>query len=171
MKTDQQKRIFDEWLSTHRGVFFKVVRAYAADPADRDDLFQEIALQVWRSVPKYRGDCSVPTWIYRVSLYTAIAWSRRESNRVQGTEPLGDGHGALSEGSALQDDRLKWLYDQIARLNPIDRSVGLLLLDGYRYREIAEILGITENHVGVKINRIKKHLTTQRMEDENHGIQ
>ena len=78
MKPNEQKRIFEEWLTQHRGLLFKVVRAYAFKPHDQDDLFQEITTQVWNSVPNYRGDSAVTTWIYRVALYSAMAWSRKE---------------------------------------------------------------------------------------------
>ncbi len=65
MQDDDQQRLFDQWLKSHRGLFFKVVRAYAFTPDDQEDLFQEIATQVWRSVPNFRGDAAVTTWIYR----------------------------------------------------------------------------------------------------------
>ena len=74
----EQRRIFDEWLDTHKGLFFKVVRAYAFTPQDQEDLFQEIALQVWHSVPNFRGESKVSTWIYRVALYAAMSWTRQE---------------------------------------------------------------------------------------------
>ena len=78
MQDDDQQRLFDQWLKSHRGLFFKVVRAYAFTPDDQEDLFQEIATQVWRSVPNFRGDAAVTTWIYRVALNAAIAWTRKE---------------------------------------------------------------------------------------------
>ncbi|VAW42949.1 hypothetical protein MNBD_CHLOROFLEXI01-2491 [hydrothermal vent metagenome] len=78
MVESEQKQVFDEWLDSHKGLFFKVVRAYAFTPQDRDDLFQEIAIQVWHSVPNFRGESKVSTWIYRVALYAAMSWTRRE---------------------------------------------------------------------------------------------
>ncbi|HVG53627.1 MAG TPA: sigma-70 family RNA polymerase sigma factor, partial [Vicinamibacterales bacterium] len=78
MIDSERDRIFNEWLASHKGILFKVVHAYAFEHADRQDLFQEIALQVWRSVDAFRGESSVPTWMYRVALNTAIAWTRRE---------------------------------------------------------------------------------------------
>ena len=72
MKSTEQQRIFEEWLGLHSGLLFKVVRAYAFNSHDQDDLFQEITAQLWNSVPGYRGDSALPTWIYRVALYSAI---------------------------------------------------------------------------------------------------
>ena len=77
----QQERIFDQWLSTHQGLLYKVVRAYAFTPQDQEDLSQEIATKVWRSIPSFHGDAAVTTWIYRVALNTAITWSQVERRR------------------------------------------------------------------------------------------
>ena len=74
MKPNEQQRIFEEWLAQHKGLLFKVVRAYAFNSHDQDDLFQEMTTQVWNSVPRYRGDSAVSTWIYRVAFYSAIGW-------------------------------------------------------------------------------------------------
>jgi RNA polymerase sigma-70 factor, ECF subfamily len=76
----------------------------------------------------------------------------------------------LQEGRRQTDERLTWLYEEIYKLDAIDRSISLLLLDGFSYKEMASILGITESNVGVKINRIKKHLITKSKKIENHGI-
>lgn len=141
-----------------------MVQAYAFTPADRDDLFQEITLQVWRSVEAFRGDSAVTTWIYRVALNTAIAWSRKEKRHQHFKEPL-EAADLLETAMPERDPRLDWLYAQIAQLDEVDRSLALLLLDGFSYREMASVLGITENHVGVKINRIKAALIGKRAEE------
>ena len=166
----EQKRIFDEWLNRHKGLFFKVVRAYAFNPHDQDDLFQEISVQVWNSIPNFRGESGVTTWIYRVALYSAIAWTRRERKHRDGKQPLTEAEYTLTESTKFKDNRLDWLYEQITQLNEIDRSLTLLLLDGLSYKEMAAILGISENNVGVKINRIKKHLTQKSQETVDHGV-
>ena len=81
-ETDRD-RIFGDRLADHKGTLLKVVCAHASGPADRQDLFQEVALQVWRSVDAYRGDSSVPTWIYRIALNAAISWTRRQDRHQQ----------------------------------------------------------------------------------------
>jgi RNA polymerase sigma-70 factor (ECF subfamily) len=164
MHDSERDRIFGEWLAGHKGILFKVVHAYAFEHADRQDLFQEIAIQVWRSVEAFRGESSVPTWMYRVALNTAIAWTHKEDRHKRGKEPLEDAENLLTtESSAKPDPRLEWLYQQIARLKDVDRSVALLLLDGFSYKEIAAITGLTESNVGVKINRIKSALAGKCM--------
>jgi RNA polymerase sigma-70 factor (ECF subfamily) len=157
-------RIFNDWLAGHKGILFKVVHAYAFEHADRQDLFQEIVIQVWRSVDAFRGDSSVPTWMYRVALNTAIAWTRKEGRHRRGKEPFEGVEGLLTTSSSDgRDPRLEWLYQQIAQLKDVDRSVALLLLDGFSYKEIAAIVGLTESNVGVKVNRIKSALAGKRM--------
>ncbi|WP_420627287.1 RNA polymerase sigma factor [Candidatus Leptofilum sp.] len=170
MQEREQKQIFDTWLDEHKGLFFKIVRAYAFTPQDQEDLFQEIAIQVWDSVPGFRGESSVATWIYRVALYTAMSWTRQEKKHEDGKRPLTTIDHTLIATPAQQDERLIWLYDQIAQLNEIDRSLTLLLLDGYSYKEMASILGISVSNVGVKINRIKKHLTRKSQEGVKNGV-
>jgi RNA polymerase sigma-70 factor, ECF subfamily len=166
----ERDRIFDAWLAGHKGILFKVVHAYAFEHADRQDLFQEIVFQVWRSVDAFRGDSSVPTWMYRVALNAAIAWTRRENRHQRGKQPLEVVESLLttrsSEGS---DPRVEWLYRKIAQLKDVDRSVALLMLDGFSYREIAGIVGITESNVGVKISRIKAALAGKLAEEANDG--
>ncbi len=162
MLESERNRIFSEWLAGHKGILFKVVHAYAFDHADRQDLFQEAAVQVWRSVDSYRGESSVPTWMYRVALNTAIAWNRKEGRHRQGKQPLEAVEGLLiTDAADMRDPRLEWLYRQIAQLKDIDRSVALLLLDGFSYRDIAGIVGIGESNVGVRINRIKAALRAE----------
>ena len=157
---EEQQRTFEAWVTDHKTVLFKIVRAYAFTPADRDDLFQEMLVEVWRSVVSFKKQCAVSTWMYRVALNTAMKWNRQESRRV-GNEPLEREGQLLIANSAETDERLEWLYEQIAKLNKADRSLALLLLDGFSYKEMATIVGISVNHVGVKINRIKKHLIAQ----------
>jgi RNA polymerase sigma-70 factor (ECF subfamily) len=166
MHDTERDRIFSDWLAGHKGILFKVVHAYAFEHADRQDLFQEIAIQVWRSVDTYRGESSVSTWMYRVALNTAIAWTRKEDRHQRGKQPLEVVEGLLTAApSAGLDPRVEWLYQQIAQLKDVDRSVALLLLDGFSYKEIAAIVGLSESHVGVRIHRIKAALAGKRAEE------
>ena len=166
MRDSERERIFGEWLANHKGILFKVVHAYAFEPADRQDLFQEVALQIWHSVGAFRGESSVPMWLYRVALNTAIAWTRKEGRHQRGKEPFEALEGLLTRASSDgRDPRVEWLYHQIAQLKEVDRSVALLLLDGFSYKEIAGIVGLTESTVGVKISRIKLTLAGRRAEE------
>jgi RNA polymerase sigma-70 factor, ECF subfamily len=165
----EQKHILEEWLNLHRGLIIKIVRAYASNSMDQDDLFQEIIIQVWHSIPSFRQEASVTTWLYRISLNTAIKWIKKERKHHQ-AETLDHAQNILQERGYQIDDRLIWLYEEIHKLDEIDRSVALLLLDDFSYKEIAGMLGITESNVGVKINRIKKYLITKSKKYDHHGI-
>jgi RNA polymerase sigma-70 factor, ECF subfamily len=165
----EQKRIFDQWIKDYKGLLFKIVKAYAFNPYDRDDMFQEISVQVWNSIPNYKGDSRVSTWIYRVAFNTAFIWSRNEKKHHQGKREINFDDLILRETTNSSNPQLEWLYKQIAGLNKIERSLILLLLDGYSYKEMAGIMGITENNVGVKISRIKKKLFEKSLE-ENNGV-
>jgi RNA polymerase sigma-70 factor (ECF subfamily) len=171
---DEQQRVFDEWLTSHIGLFYKVVRAYAFTPQDQEDLFQEIATKVWRSIPGFRGDAAVTTWIYRVALNAAITWSKVERRHREGKLSLEEAPPLRLPASPAvdgrMDPRVEWLYEQIRQLSEIDRSLTLLLLDGFSYKEMASMLGMTDNYVGVKINRIKAQLTNKAREESQHGI-
>jgi RNA polymerase sigma-70 factor (ECF subfamily) len=170
MRFSEQKTIFDSWLSAYKGAVFKVVRAYAFTRHDQEDLFQEIATQVWISVPSFKGNSAPSTWIYRVALNTAISWSRKELRRHDKINEALDGdEAALRLNDSEIDPRLNWLYEQIAKLNELDRSLTLLLLDGFSYKEMADALGMSETNVGVRIHRIKSYLTTQSTKESQYA--
>lgn len=153
--TQQQK--FASWLSQHKGLMLKVVRSFAFCQADRDDLFQEVATQVWKSIPTFDERSKASTWVYRVALFTATASARKEGrHRLQ---QVTDSDHPISERPDENDERLAWLYEQVGRLPLDDRTLCLLLLEGYGHTEIAETLGISETNVGVRAHRIKKRLT------------
>jgi RNA polymerase sigma-70 factor, ECF subfamily len=163
----EQLDILEEWLKLHKGLIFKVVRAYTV--TDHDDLFQEIIIQVWRSIPAFRREASVTTWLYRIALNTAIKWTKK-GKKYAGAETLDNVQHLLQTNKMQVDERLTWLYGEIYKLDEIDRSVTLLLLEGFSYKEMSAMLGISESNVGVKINRIKKQLITRSKNYDNHGI-
>lgn len=164
----ERSRVFAEWMAAHKAILFKVARAYGDTHADREDLFQEIALQVWNSVESFRGDAAPATWIYRVALNTAMSWRRKEKKHGRGRQGL-EAAGFLTE-PAGRDPRLDWIYQRISELDPVSRSLALLMLDGFSYRDMAQILGLTESNVGVKINRIKAALSARLARESNDGL-
>jgi len=156
-------------MEAHKAILFKVARAYGATHSDREDLFQEIALQVWHSVEAWRGDCAVTTWIYRVALNTALAWRRKERKHGRGRQDDEAAIGLLIAPPTL-DPRLEWIYQRIAELDEANRSLVLLMLDGFSYREMSQVLGISESNVGVRINRIKAALAARLAKEEHDGL-
>ncbi len=170
MDRSRQQSTFDEWLKLHQGLLLRIVRAYAFTAHDRDDLLQLVALELWNSIPRFRGESRVTTWIYRVALRSALAWSQRERAQREGKQPLTDVGEPIARVPDEPNPRLEWVYARIAQLAPVERSLMLLHLDGLSYREIAETLGISEGNVGVKLGRIKKALTGQIVERASHGL-
>ncbi|MEP5612080.1 MAG: RNA polymerase sigma factor [Cyclobacteriaceae bacterium] len=169
MKESEQQKIFKSWLDQHRGLLFKVLRAYAFTQEDREDLFQEISAQVWRSIPNFRQESAVTTWLYRIALNIAISWSTKEHKKVEPQSIDGMEH-LISEKDTPTDERLTWLYAEIKKMNEVDKSLTLLLLDGFSYKEMSDMLGIKESNVGVKIHRIKKELIKKSEKYEYDGV-
>ncbi len=164
MVDDDQKTLFLNWLDTHGASVMKVARAYTLTHEDCQDLAQEILLQAWRSLPKFEHRASAATWFYRVALQTAMNWKRKDIPRRLKQQPLLDfqvipADEAGSAEQAQQREIVEQLYSAIQKLPKGDAALVLLYLDELSYREMAEVLGISENNVGVKLNRAKKALT------------
>lgn len=163
MTDRHRQRQFEALLQEHRGVVFKVASVYARGREDRDDLAQEIAVQLWRSFGSYdAARAKFTTWMYRVALNVAISHLRRDAGNDR-LEPLDVRHLELpgEEGVREPDDRLAALYAFIGQLDALNRALILLHLEDRSYAEIAHVLGISETNVATRINRIKQRLRGQ----------
>ena len=159
----KHESLFQDWMEAHRGIVIKVARSFAATPADVADLQQELLLQLWISRSSYAGQAKPSTWIYRVCLNTALTWRRGTARRERRFAPAADIAQVPAEAASPADragerELLEQLYAAIHALPDFDRALVLLSLDGLAYREIAEITGLTENHVGVALTRARKRL-------------
>jgi RNA polymerase sigma-70 factor (ECF subfamily) len=166
MNTQAQETIFRRWLDEHLGLMLKVVRGCAAVPADQDDLFQEVLLALWTSIPAFRGEARETTWIYRVAFNTALTWRRGERRRRVGRETflqldVSPQFQPSHADPPVEHELIERLYAAIRQLPKVDASLALMHLDGLSYQEMAEILGISENYIGVKLNRLRKQLAEQ----------
>lgn len=134
-------------------------RLYSHTSDDREDLFQEILLQLWRAYGSFKGDAKISTWMYRVALNTAISGFRKSSRRPQTSELDSTAFKAIAEFPSPEiEENKQLLYRAIALLSDLERAIIMLYLEEHSYDEIAEIIGITSNYVGVKISRIKSKL-------------
>jgi RNA polymerase sigma-70 factor (ECF subfamily) len=159
MVKENPETLFKTWLQEHGGAVLKVARAYTLNPEDCQDLIQEILFQVWRSLPQFDGRSNASTWAYRVALNTALGWHRKDCRRRERQQPLLEVENfPAAETDAPQCEIVEQLYRAIHQLPKADAALVLLFLDDLSYREMAEILGITESNVGVKLNRAKKAL-------------
>ena len=159
-----QKTIFRQWFGDYKNLIFKVVKAYADSPQDEDDLFQEILLQIWCSIPCFRGGAKETTWIYRVALNTALVWRRTEKRMIRRLRTKILDVRDISRVKEDCDELLKnqqvldKVYNLIKQLPKSECSIVLLYLDGLSYDEMADVLGISKSNVGVRLNRAKKKL-------------
>jgi RNA polymerase sigma-70 factor (ECF subfamily) len=150
---------FVQIISQNQGIIHKVCSIYCDSEEDRRDLFQEILAQLWKSFPSFRSEAKFSTWMYRVALNTAIT-SFKKHKRQPDKMGLGieNFQLAVEEYDHETEEQIKLLHKAIANLSGIEKSIILLYLENKKYEEIAEITGITQNYVRVKMNRIKAKL-------------
>ncbi len=136
--TADLETIFKKWLGEHKGLLYRVVRAYGNTAEDQDDLFQEICLQLWLSIPRFEGKAKVSTWIYRVALNTALVWNRGEKNRRKHRDRLITFTPQQQAGdSQPSQEIIERLYEAVRKLPKVDTSIVLMHLDGLGYDEMA----------------------------------
>jgi RNA polymerase sigma-70 factor, ECF subfamily len=160
--SDDQEALFLRWIRNHLGLVIKVVRSFAVEPADQEDLLQDVFVNLWSSIPGFRGDSKETNWIYRVSIQSAMVWRRGERRRQKHQSSYLNDISVVSQTRVDSQNRdlelVEQLYSAIRQLPKVDASIALMHLDGLAYREISEVLGISENHVGVKLSRIRREL-------------
>lgn len=146
-------------ISEHQGIIHKVCRIYRDTAEDREDLFQEIVFQLWKAFPSFREASKPSTWMYKIALSTAVARYRKQHHIAHQQKVPIEKASYVIEGVAEdiseQKDRL---YRAIGTLSQAEKAIITLYLDDYNYTEMADILGISENYIGVKLNRIKEKL-------------
>ena len=172
MTAQEREATFQRWLHEHIGLMLKVVRGCAASPQDQDDLFQDVLLQIWSSIPAFRGEAKETTWIYRVAFNTALAWRRRERRWREGHEQFvkfGESPRTQPGPMLPEQEIVERLYAAIRQLPKIDAALALMHLDGLSYQEMAEVVGISQNYIGVKLNRIRHQLADQ-LKGANHEL-
>ena len=154
-----QERFFEE-LDAHKRILSKVARGYCRE-SDREDLVQEIVVQLWRSFPRFDGRSKFSTWMYKVALNVAISYHRSEVARTRYV--ITDEDQLLSATVPVEQEspEVGRLYEFIDTLNPLDRALVLLYLDGHNHTDISQVLGITATNVATKLGRIKQAMQQQ----------
>lgn len=150
------KKAFSELIQKNQAIIHKITRVYENGWADREDLFQEICLQLWLSYPNFREEAKFSTWIYRVALNTAISNIRKKKKNLS-FEPLRETDW-IPDDSNIEKENVQLLYRAISKLNRIDKAIILLWLEEKNYEEIATIMGTSRTNVSVKLVRIKRKL-------------
>lgn len=150
---------FIQIVQKNQGIIYKVCNIYCDVQEDRNDLFQEIVTQLWKSFPSFRKESKFSTWMYRVALNTAITSFKKTKRRPDQNNLTYDNFQIQDESYDMEtEENIKHLYRAVAQLTGVEKSIVLLYLENKKYEEIAEITGITQNYVRVKMNRIKKKL-------------
>ena len=146
-------------LEQHQNIIHKVCRLYTNNQDAHNDLFQEITIQLWRAYPKFRGEAKFSTWMYRVSLNTAITLYRKSKRRVQ-TQDFDSVLFKIEakEYDDTEEEQLRLMYKAIRKLSDIEKALVFLYLEDKNYKEISETMGITEVNARVKMNRVKTKL-------------
>lgn len=151
------------WVEKHRSRILNVCRFYAWEAEEQKDLYQEILIQIWKSMPRFREESSPGTWIYRIAVNTSLMFRRTAGRRKEDPvlekidEPASD---AGLEAKIDQESELLALRKAIATLKELDQTLVMLYFEELSYQEISEITGLTVTNVGAKLSRIKKRLTT-----------
>lgn len=143
-------------IGTHQGIIHKICHMYRDGVEDREDLFQEITYQLWKAFPSFQGTAKVTTWMYRIALNTAIASFRKKGPDVEYHPVLPDqADETQGEEMLIRQERL---FAALKQLDDGEKAIIALYLEDMSYRKIAEVTGISENNVGVKLNRIKNKI-------------
>jgi len=155
----EEEKKFTNLIKENQGLIHKVCLLYEHDPEIRNDLFQEIVLQLWKSFSSFRGEAKITTWMYRIALNTAISGFRKQRRNIK-TEDIRQSHFNISDSSSRdeREEDVKKLHWAIRQLSEIERAMIMMALEEIPYDEIAETIGITQNNVRVRMNRIREKL-------------
>ena len=168
MTDNKQKDEFLDILGKNVGIILKIARAYTVNVADKEDLINDIALELWKSFRRFKGDSKVSTWIYRVALNTSMNYKRkREKDKLFLPDDLNQFQNQELINDPPDSSNSDILYQCIDELNQLNKAIILLYLDGNSHDEISEITGISKTNVGTRISRIKeqiKNLATTKIE-------
>jgi RNA polymerase sigma factor (sigma-70 family) len=144
---------FQQLLDAYAPALHRLCATHRREPADRHDLFQEIAVALWTALPRFRGEASERTWLYRIAHNTALSDFARKRRKRGHEVPIEDSPPAAPPNSRRQD-----LMDAVRRLDPVDRQLATLYLEGLTAREIGEVIGISEGNAAVRLSRLRSRL-------------
>ena len=158
MQKHEAEKQFEKHLRENELLIYKVCRLYAYSEADRQDLFQEIVIQLWKAYPKFKGQSKFSTWIYRVALNTAITGLRKQKVFIVSYEPAALPQHIDVNTGLEEEAQLKVLHKAIEQLNQVEKAIVMLYMEDKTYEEMEDIMGISQGNLRVKMNRIKEKL-------------
>jgi RNA polymerase sigma-70 factor (ECF subfamily) len=157
---------FERLLATYGAALKRLCRAYLQDPADQQDLLQEILMAIWTALPRFRAEASERTWMYRIAHNVALTFSGKRRRRERTEEPIEEGVALAPAGN---DPRRLALNQAIQRLTPVDRGLAALYLEGFSAPEMENITGMTANAIGVRLNRLRERLRRELLGPAGKG--
>lgn len=158
MQKREAEKQFEKHIKEHELLIYKICRIYAYSDADRQDLFQDIVIQLWNAYPKFKGESKLSTWLYRVAINTAITGLRKKKDFIRSYEHTALPTNISDDNSRHEEERLLKMYKAIEQLNEIEKAIVMLYLEDKTYEEMEEILGINQGNLRVKMNRVKDKL-------------
>lgn len=156
LQKQEVEKQFEKHIKEHEGLIYKICRVYAYNNEDRQDLFQEIVIQLWKTFPNFKGQSKFSTWLYRVGINTAITGLRKQKNFIDSYEPATLPN--RPEEYSTAEEQWQLLYEAIGRLNDVEKALIMLYMEDKTYAEMEDILGIGQGALRVKMNRIKDKL-------------
>jgi RNA polymerase sigma factor (sigma-70 family) len=159
LQNQEAEKEFKRQIEAHELLLLKICRIYAYTDANRQDLFQEIVIRLWKAYPNFKGHSKLSTWLYRVAINTAISGLRKKKNFIQHYEPAAMPEPANAPPEEHdEEERLKQLYHAIEQLNAVEKAIVMLYMEDRSYEEMEEIIGLSQGNLRVKMNRIKEKL-------------
>ena len=159
MQKGALEQVFEKLIKENELLVYKVCRIYAYNEADRQDLFQEMVIQLWKAYPKFKGDAKFSTWLYRVAINTAISVLRKKRDFITSYEPAYLPLQLTEDASSqIEEEKSQQLYKAIEQLSQVEKAIVMLYLEDRSYEEMEAILGISQGTLRVKMNRIKDKL-------------
>ena len=162
MKNKEEK--FKDIISEFQDTIYRLCYSYIADKEMRKDLYQNILIRLWKGLDTFKSHSSISTWIYRIAINTSLDFMRKEFNRSKTSNHINTNEIELedssqnSEQNLILAEKIKYIYHCIGKMNFIDKTIIFLYMEELSYRDIANIVGITEKNVSVKLSRLKNNL-------------
>jgi len=157
LQKQEAEKQFEKHIRENELLIHKVCRIYAYTSADREDLFQEIVIQLWNAYPNFKGESKFSTWLYRVALNTAITGLRKRKKFIESWEPAELPEQIIDENAGHKEE-LRRLHKAIDQLNQVEKAIVMLYMEDKPYEEMEEILGLSQGNLRVKMNRIREKL-------------
>ncbi len=149
-----EKTEFESLVKRYKSIVYSICFMFADTKMQADDLFQEVLINLWKGFNTFRGDASLQSWVYRVSMNTCISYGRKKKVATVALDIAPD----IIGGDSSESRQTQMLHRRIQLLEPLDRAIVLLWLENMSYEEIGEIIGTSARNIGVRLVRIKEKL-------------